>query len=79
MSLFSAPRIPDAPKEDPAIAAARLRAQNQADNSLTMSIQDDLRRKMQARLQRFGLVPAANSVRAAAGPSTPYRGQFPIT
>lgn len=64
MSLFSQPKI-DVPKEDPAIAAARAREQNKADTSLTMSIQDDLRRKMQARLQRFGLVP--NQVSSAVG------------
>lgn len=56
MSLFSGPKIPDAPKEDPAVTAARQRAQNQADSSLTQSIQDNLRQQMQARQQKFGLV-----------------------
>ncbi|MEO6022487.1 MAG: hypothetical protein ABIP64_05110 [Burkholderiales bacterium] len=58
MSLFSTPRI-DIPKEDPAIAAARQRQQNQADNALTGSIQDNLQRRMRARLQTFGLVASS--------------------
>lgn len=53
MSLFSTPK---APEEDPAVKAARQRQQVQSENALTSSIQDDLRRQMQVRLQRFGLV-----------------------
>jgi hypothetical protein len=60
MSLFSGPKIPDAPKEDPAVTAARKSAQDQADASLTTSIQDNLRASMQARQQRFGLVPTGS-------------------
>jgi hypothetical protein len=68
VSLFSAPKIPapqPAPTEDPAVTAARQQAQVQADASLTRSIQDDLRRKTQARLQHFGLV--ANDITAGSG------------
>lgn len=61
MSLFSSPSIP-APQppapEDPSVTAARQRAQAQADASVTQSIQDDLRRRMQSRAVQFGLVPA---------------------
>ncbi len=63
MSLFSAPKI-DVPKEDPAIAAARARQQNQADNALTGSIQDNLQRRMRARLQTFGLVATGRNANA---------------
>jgi hypothetical protein len=68
MSLFSAPKI-EAPKEDPAVAAARQRQQDQADTALSLSIQDDLRRKMQARLQSFGLVPTPATATAGARPA----------
>jgi hypothetical protein len=57
MSLFSGPSIPAAPVEDPAITAARQRAQAQADASLTSSIKDNLRSQMLMRQQKFGLVP----------------------
>lgn len=67
MSLFSAPKIPDAPKEDPAVTAARQRAQDQADASLTSSIQDGLRRQMLMRQQKFGLVPTNPSAASSAG------------
>lgn len=68
MSLFSAPKI-DVPKEDPAIAAARQRAQNQADNALTGSIQDNLQRRMRSRLQTFGLVPTQAGSTSGARPA----------
>lgn len=68
MSLFGSPKqpaavsvptpAPDIPKEDPAVTAARNQAQVQADASVTSGIQDDLRRRMQSRMQRFGLAPA---------------------
>lgn len=67
MSLFSAPQIPDAPKEDPAVTAARQRAQDQADASLTSSIQDGLRRQMLMRQQKFGLVPTNPSAASSSG------------
>jgi hypothetical protein len=67
MSLFSSPKIPDAPKEDPAVTAARQRAQAQADASLTSSIQDNLRSQMNARQQRFGLVPTDRSAMTSIG------------
>jgi len=71
MSLFSSPKMPEVPKEDPAIAAARVREQQKADTSLTMSIQENLRRKMQSRLRSFGLVqsPAAAAVAGNSRPS----------
>lgn len=68
MSLFSTPKI-NVPGPDPAVTAATTRAQNQADQSLTLSIQDNLRRMMQARLQTFGLVPNAPSQSPAARPA----------
>lgn len=67
MSLFDSPKI-DVPKEDPAVAQARERQQSIADNMLTGSIQDNLRRKMQARVQRFGLVPGDSSGAGRARP-----------
>lgn len=79
MSLFSAPKIPDAPKEDPAVTAARQRAQQQADASLTSSIQDTLRASMLARQQRFGLVPtSAASASAGARPAVTSGFMSPI-
>lgn len=68
MSLFSTPKI-DVPKEDPAIAAARQRQQDQADAALTGSIQDNLQRRMRARLQTFGLVPTQPGTAAGTRPS----------
>jgi len=72
MSLFSSPSIP-APQppapEDPSVTAARQRAQAQADSSVTQSIQDDLRRRMQSRAIQFGLVPAASA--PAVAPARP--------
>jgi hypothetical protein len=70
MSLFSGPSIPPAPVEDPAVTAARQRAQAQADASLTSSIQDDLRSQMLMRQQKFGLVPTSPSANSAAMGST---------
>lgn len=70
MSLFSGPKIPDAPKEDPAVTAARQRAQAQADASLTSSIQDNLRSQMLMRQQKFGLVPTNSSGASSAGGMT---------
>jgi hypothetical protein len=47
----------DLPTEDPAVTAQRKQAQAQADASVTAAIQDQLRQRMQNRLQTFGLVP----------------------
>jgi hypothetical protein len=70
MSLFGSPKVPapvvvptpspTIPAENPLVTAARGQAQKQADEAVTHNIQDDLRRRMQSRLQRFGLVPAIN-------------------
>lgn len=78
MSLFSAPKIPAAPQEDPAVTAARQRAQAQADASLTSSIQDNLRNQMQARQQKFGLVPTAASVSAGTRPAVTSGFMSPV-
>jgi hypothetical protein len=77
MSLFSSPSIPAAPQEDPAVTAARQRAQAQADASLTSSIQDSLRNQMQARQQKFGLVPmAANPAGYRPAVTSGFRGGY---
>ena len=54
------------PKEDPAVAAARARQEQRADASLTSNIQEDLRRRMRMRLQRFGFVPGTTAAPSAA-------------
>jgi hypothetical protein len=53
MSMFGS----DAPQEDPAIKRQRELQQQAADAGLTASMQTDLRRRMRARLQRFGFAP----------------------
>lgn len=77
MSLFGSPKKPDTvvvpapaadiPKEDPAVTAARKQATVQADAAVTSGIQDDLRRRMQSRMQRFGLAPAAPAAATGFG------------
>lgn len=54
MSLFDAPQ---APQEDPAVAAARASQQRQAEADLTGQIQTDLQRRTRSRLQAFGFTP----------------------
>jgi hypothetical protein len=67
MSLFGSPKQPEVPKEAPEVTAARQRAQEKADSSATSAIQDQLRRQMQFRIQRFGL--AATDGTPSAAPS----------
>lgn len=48
---------PEAPQEDPAVAAARASQQRQAEADLTTQMQADLRRRTRSRLQTFGFTP----------------------
>ena len=61
-----------APREDPAVTAARKQQQALADSALTSSIQSDLMDRMRARLRQFGLAPVGGAVPRPARPSAGF-------
>ena len=70
MSLFN---TPEAPKEDPAIAAARQREEQRSENKLISNIQEDLRRRTRLRLARFGLAPGTADYTAIPSTGAPFQ------
>lgn len=55
MSSVFKPKVPSAPQEDPALAAARQNEQARAEQDRTQSIQDQLNLETRLRNRRFGL------------------------
>lgn len=53
--IFSTPKVPQAPFEDPGISALRNQEEQRAEQDRTNAIQDNLRVETRLRNRRFGL------------------------